>query len=451
MNFSLISKVLSHIWVLHLLCCILALLSCIPLLWPETSAPFSLPIPVAHVGSLILGAILCSLLGMIISCVHFLLKLSNLKAIWQICSWGALWGASALVFVQMSIEANIPSPYQDKQTEPIQQSDTLHQPNEKLTGPASLIIPVDPEPYSDELLVNAPNLLKLEKEHEEILADFLNQSPRWAFADKSDTFYTRPGHVILAPPATGGIPGSVHAAFRTIAEGEPMPAGFRAVQPGAPFPESEDGKDDIPDIALELSGKHYLLLAWRGTKHRQTAHKAINAAIATIDDQLQRLAEEPTRQTIDLLCTGHLKHRGSAPELRLCEPSNQYGIYQAEVYANPGRAGTLLLVIRQQGNEGKMLRLFSFPARYSSNPEEIFRHDIPGAIEPWMRDATISETATLFHPRAPYFAIACGQSHHYFGVSVELQFSPSGSNGATTETLLRRHYKVQAYDNSPEN
>ena len=451
MNSTLLSKVLTHIWVLHLLCCILALLSCVPILWPGTSLPLSIPLPIAHVGSLILGAILCSLVGMIISCVYFLLKLSNMRAIWQICNWGILWGCCALGFAKMAIEANIPSPYQNELSAPIQQSDTLHLPNEKLTGPASLLIQVDPEPYSDEFLVNAPNLLKLEKEHEEILADFLNQSPRWAFADKSDTFYTRPGHVILTPPATGGIPGSVHAAFRTIAEGEPMPAGFQAVHPGDPFPQPEEGKDDIPDIALELSGKHYLLLAWRGTKHRQTAHKAINAAIATIDDQLQRLADEPNQQTVELLCTGHYKHRGTVPELRLSEPSNQYGIYQAEVYANPGRAGTLLLVIRQLGNEGKMLRLFSFPARYSSNPEEIFRHDIPGATEPWMRDNTISEASTLFLPRAPYFAITCGQSHHYFGVSVELQFSPSGSDGAITETLLRRHYKVQAYDNSPEN
>ena len=111
---------------------------------------------------------------------------------------------------------------------------------------------------------------------------------------------------------------------------------------------------------------------------------------------------------------------------------------------DPGRPGTLLLAIRD--TDGNLLRLFSFPASYSNNPDELFRHDIPGAVSDWIRETSSTSPVGNFPHGAPFFAIKCGNSHQYFNVSIELQFSSSGTDGAVTETLLKRHYKVQAFE-----
>ena len=449
MSSSRLSTVLGTTWILHICCAATALLACIPILWPEESYPDFLAPVLPQPGQIIAGSVLASVVILLITCTHFLLRIKNLQAFLQLIYCSAIWGIGVLIFVEMAIEADVPSPYETAERQPIQETAILHQPTENITSPASLVIPIDPETSQANTIAAVPNLEKLEKEHEELLTAYITRSPRWAYADKGDTFYTRPGHVVLVPPSSGGIPGTVHATFRTVAEGEQLPDGFVPVKPGDAFPQPTAENEELPDIALMLSGKHHLLLAWRGTKHRDTAQKAINAAITTIDSQVQKLAENPTEETLERMCTGKRKRRGSTPGLRVVEPNNQYGIYQAEVYANTGRPGTLLLAIRDINDDNKLLRLFSFPARYSPDSQEIFRHDIPGSQEEWIRDSTVSDMAHLFPPGAPFFAIKCGESHNYFGVSFELQFAPSGSDATVPQTLLRRHYKVQAYENQP--
>ncbi len=447
MKEPLLSRIFRLSWVWHILCALAVLLACVPILWPLQELPWLSAEHAALAGRVVATALGGSVMVLIASCTYFLLHMRNVRAFFQLGGWCAVWAVGVFVFIRMAIEADAPAPYENSTEINTRQTYTIHQPNENLTGPSALVIPISPESHKADVLEQTPNLQLLETQHEELLAGYLEQAPRWAFADKSDTFYTKPGHVVLVPPATGGIPGTVHATFRTVAEGEPMPSGFLPVKPGEPFPEPANDKEELPDIALELSGKHYLLLAWRGTKHRETAHKAINAAIAAIDSRMQKLAETPTEETVARMCRGKIKRLGNTPELHLIEPNNQYGIYQAEVYANPGRPGTLLLAIRD--TEGNLLRLFSFPAQYSTNPAELFRHDIPGAVSDWMRENSTISSVGNFPLGAPFFAIKCGDSHQYFEVSVELQFSPSGTDGAVTETLIKRHYKVQAYENTP--
>lgn len=443
-----IISIVDSTWLPHSLCCLLALVACVPLLWP-TLADHRLQATLQpYCGPVILSSFICSVVLVCFCAVRYLLSMHNIRALWSICAWCMQWGIAALIFSQMAIEADVASPYEAATPHPIQQSDTLYTPSDKLTGPTALVIPIDPENYSADTIEPATNLVQLEREHEELLADFLSRSGRWAYAAQDDTFYTKPGHVVLIPPTSGGIPGTVHATFRSVTEGERLPDGFVVVSPGSTFPESAEERESVPDIALELSGKHYLLLAWRGTKHAETARKALNAAIAAIDTRLQRLAESPTTETAAFLCEGSRRFSGNKPELRLCEPNSQYGIYQAEVYANPGRPGTMLLAIRET-DSGKTLRVFSFPALYSDNPNEVFRHDIPGTTEEWQLHSTVSEADTLFPGGAPYFAIRTGDSHRYFGVTFEVKFSPQGRLGTETETLLRRNYKVQAYESKP--
>ena len=436
-------------WIPHSLCGLLALTACIPLLWPQLLDSSLQGLVKPYAGPVILGAIIASAILLGISCVRYLLRMQNLRALWQLVAWGIQWGLVVLIFIQMAIEADVASPYeQEEVSQPIQQTATLHSPTEKLTGPSVLTIPIEPDSYSADTIEAAANLVKLEREHEELLAKFLSTSGRWGFASNDDTFYTKPGHVVLVPPATGGIPGTVHASFRSVTEGERIPAGFVVATPGSAFPELEDAANSVPDIALELSGKHYLLLAWRGTKHRETACKALNAAIAAIDARLQQLADTPTQETANMLCAGKRSIRGNKPELRVSEPNGQYGVYQAAVYANPAQAGTLLLIIRDI-ESGKSLRVFSFPSQHSDNPDELFRHDIPGTTESWMRDSAITPAATIFPQGAPFFAICLGKSHHYFGVSFEVQFVPTGADSSQAQLLLRRNYTVQAYESTP--
>ncbi len=429
----------------HILCAAAVLLACEPILWLQPEEQLMPPVIAGHAGQIIATAVACSVFVLLASCTYLLLKLRNIRALITFLNWCIIWLISGYIFTEMAIKADPPPPYEYNAARPIQPTDTVHLPNENLTSPSALVIAIDPEPFDGSKLESIPNLQLLESEHEELLATYLEQAPRWAYADKSDIFYTKPGHVVLVPPARGGIPGTVHATFRTITEGEAMPSGFIPVKPGDDFPNPPTDKEEQPDIALELSGKHYLLLAWRGTKHRETARKAINAAIAAIDGRMQKLAERPTMETLERMCKGKGKRLGSIPELHLIEPNNQYGVYQAEVYANTGRAGTMLLAIRD--SEENMLRLFSFPARYSSNPNEVFRHDIPGDVSDWLIENFQSSPVGNFPTGAPFFAIKSGSSHQYFNVSFELQFSPNGTDGAQTETLLRRHYKVQAYEN----
>ena len=432
-------------WKFHTLCTATALLACIPLLWPDMMERDVQEFVSVYAGGLLLAAFLLSLLLGVLVVSYFLLKLRNLRAIGQLAAWCGLWGAGLLLFMLMAILADAPPVREWEKPQPIQKTDTLFTPQELLSGPDSLVIPINPDASPSGQIVSIPYLTRLEKEHEELLHTYLAQAARWAHSGEDDTFYTRPGHVVLTPPATGsGIPGLVHATFRRLVEGDPLPKDYVLVRPGDPFPGTSDNREQIPDMALDLGRSHYLLLAWRGTAHRETAHKAINAAITAIDNRMQPLADAPRPETIARLVEGKINTTGKTPELRLCEPPSQYGAYQAEIYANPGESGTLLLAIKDL-ESGRTLRLLNCPAHHSDNPNELFRHDIPGSLPLWLRMDGFGSIMKLFPPGMPLFAIREGVPHQYFGAAFEVWFNPSDITHPR-RMLLRRCYKVQAYE-----
>ncbi len=430
-------------WRLHISCAVLCLLACVPTLWPRFPLAEAAGGLAVYSGMVLLGSFCLSACMMVLVSVHLLLRLRNKKAILYMLAWCGQWAIAAALFVLMAIVADVPPLPLAEAAQPIQQTDTLHPANEELTGPSALVIPIRPEKFSAVVVVDTPNLKLLEEQHERVLTDFLEASPRWA-ALADDTFYSRPGHVVMVPPTTGGTPGLVHVCFRRLIEGEPLPQGFRVVKSGDSFPKATSGQEQVPDLALDLGRNHYLMLAWRGTSHAATAHKALNAAIAAVDSRMQELADSPTAETAAALNRGKLNITGHTPELRLCEPPAQYGAYQAEIYANPHEPGTLLVYIREL-ETNRTLRILNCPAQYSENANELFRHDLPGSVPLWMRDAGFSSSRTLFEPETPLFAIREGEPHRFFGVAFEVRFRPIDPR-RPSRLILRRCYKVEAYE-----
>ncbi len=443
MKATLLKRLFLSRWRLHTTCAVVCLLSCIPALWPrfplaEAGSPLA-----DYAGMVLLGSFCLSVCVMGLVFVHLLLRLRNRKAILFILAWSGQWTLALCIFVLMAIAADVPPLPVAETIQPIQKTDTLHPASEELTGSSALVIPINPEGFSASKVEETPNLKLLEETQERVLTAFLEASPRWA-ALSDDTFYSRPGHVVMVPPTTGGTPGLVHVCFRRLIEGEPLPKGFRVVKSGDPFPRAASGQEQVPDLALDLGRNHYLMLAWRGTSHAATAHKALNAAIAAVDSRMQPLAESPTPETAAALNRGKLNMTGHTPELRLCEPPAQYGAYQAEIYANPHEPGTLLVYIREL-ETNRTLRILNCPAQYSDNPNELFRHDLPGSVPLWMRDGGFSTSRKLFEPETPLFAIREGEPHRYFGVAFEVRFKPIDPR-QPSRLILRRCYKVEAYE-----
>ncbi len=439
----LLARILLSRWRLHATCAVLCLLACVPALWPRLPLAKEEPLIASYAGTLLLGAFSLSAGIMLLMEVHLLLRLRNKKAILYLLAWSGQWALACVVFVLMALAADVPPLPVTEVSQPIQQTDTLHPADEELTGPAALVIPIAPESFSASFVEATPNLKLLEEKHEEVLTHFLEASPRW-FARDDDTFYSRPGHVVMVPPTTGGTPGLVHVCFRCMVEGDPLPQGYQVVKSGEPFPRAAAGQEQVPDLALDLGRNHYLLLAWRGTSHEVTAHKALNAAIAAVDSRMQELADSPSAETAAALNRGKLNMTGHTPELRLCEPPAQFGAYQAEIYANPQEPGTLLVYIRDL-ETNSTLRILNCPAQYSTNPNELFRHDLPGSVPQWMRDGGFSTSRHLFEAETPLFAIKEGEPHHYFGVAFEVRFKPIDPR-QPSRLILRRCYKVEAYE-----
>ncbi len=441
MRATWLKRLLLSRWRLHTVCALLSLIACIPILWPRLLTE-DVEGVLPYAGLMLFCVFSASAAFMVLAEVHMLLRLRNRKALFYILSWCSVWALACGVFVLMAIAADVPPLPVQEGPQPIQQTDTLSPANEELTGPSALVIPITPESFSDSVVEDTPNLRVLEALHDRVLTDFLEASPRWA-AQSDDTFYSRPGHVVMVPPVTGGTPGLVHVCFRRLVEGEPLPQGYLVVKSGEPFPKAPAGKQ-VPDIALDLGRNHFLLLAWRGTTHKTTAHKALNAAIAAVDSRMQGLADSPTRETAAALNLGKLNMTGHTPELRLCEPPAQFGAYQAEIYANPHEPGTLLVYIRDL-ETNSTLRILNCPAQYSENPNELFRHDLPGSIPPWMRGGEFSDLHHLFAPGVPLFAIREGEPHKYFGVAFEVRFKPIDPR-KPSRLILRRCYTVEAYE-----
>ena len=429
---------------LHVIGVIAALIACIPILFPEVCPLNAEEAVLGYAGGALLTAFGISTVLMFISAATHMLRLSNTRAISQLTKWILCWGAGVAMFVLLAILADVQPPATEEDNFPIQSSDHLYSPKEQLNGPSSLVIPIDTKKQQAEKVTETPNLTALENEHEELFKSYIERSPRWTGQEGDDTFYSKPGHLVMVPPTTSGAPGLVHVCFRTLVEGDPLPQGFTVVHPGGDFPNGGEDNKLISDIALDLGRNHFLLLAWRGSDHRQTAYKAINAAIAATDSRMQPLREAPTQETVERLLNGRESYPGKAPEFRLSEPIAQEGAYQAELYANPGGPGIILVYIKELSS-GETLRLLNCQARYSDNTEELFRHDIPGSVPDWVRSNTEGDISNIFPANTPLFAIRRGPQHQYFGVAFEVWFKPSDVR-EQRRLLLRRCYKVQAYD-----
>lgn len=429
---------------LHALAVVVALLACVPMLFPEICPIHTEETVLYYAGYTLLSATGISTLLMILSASTHMLRLNNTRAFSQFTKWIFCWGTGVAFFMLLAITADVEPPSTEQDDLPIQATDHLFLPKDQLNGPASLVIPIETKDQQADTVTETPNLTFLENEHEELLRNYLNRAPRWTGQDGDDTFYSKPGHLVMVPPTVSGAPGLVHVCFRSLVEGDPLPEGFAVVHPGGDFP-TEIGEDKpVTDIAVDLGKNHFLLLAWRGSSHRETAYKAINAAIAATDTRMQPLKEAPTQETMERLLNGRESYPGSAPEFRLSEPISQEGAYQAELYANPGEPGTILMYIKEL-DSGQTLRLLNCPARYSDNPEELFRHDIPGSMPEWIRSETKGDISNIFPANTPLFAIRRGPQHQYFGVAFEVWFKPSDVR-EQRRLLLRRCYKVQAYD-----
>lgn len=454
MTKRIFKKYLLSSWRIHAICCIAATLSGILIIWPRT-APRAWRLEAGdYAGIVIAVAFLASLGFMVLITSWLLLKLRNTRAIIHFSSWLGLWSGTAALFMLLAIIGDPPPPMAKELPQPIQQTDTLHIPHDYLMGPEALLIPISPENYSADRIVHTPALTQLEKEHKEQLQIYISSAPRWAHSSTDDTFYTKPGHVVMEPPSAKGTPGHIHVAFRKIAEGEPIPEGYTVIKPGEPFPSATEEAAPIPDFALDLGGNHYLLLAWRGAAHRETAFKAINAAISAVEARFKPLAEDPSAETIEKMIKGKPATLGSTPEIRLCEPPGQYGTYQAELFLNPGEEGTVLLIVKDI-EKGETLLVLNCPALYSNNENELFRHDIPGSLPEWMRSAQFSNSNTLLAPGTPLFFVRQGESHHYFGAAFEVWFSPANSPHQR-KLIMRRCYKIQsceinAHEKTPTN
>lgn len=441
----------------HALCCVLALLSCVVILWPQVYLPDAWEATIiSYAGIALLCSMLASLLLLSITTITTLLHLHYRSAMQHLLRWGGLWALCAGVFVMMAWLANVPLPKDGvAETAPIQAADTLPlTPNDMLTGPQALFIVLPQELTGDtavDTVAAAPNLTRLERDHNKLLERYLNQSPRWSLCMDDDTFYSKPGHVVMSPAASGsGIQGLVHVAFRHLVEGDPVPAGYTIVKPGDPMPPHPEGSEQVDDLAIDLGLNHYLLLAWRGTSHTETARRALNAALTTVDAMVQPLAEQPTPATLQHLLTGKRNIISDTPNMLLSQPPAQYGAYQAELYVNPGEPGTLLLRVAEAETDTP-LRLFRCPALYSANPGELFRHDIPNAGSTLHSGTLLGNIPGLLPEKAPLFVIRRGESHQFFDVVFELWFQPA-STLKPRRLLLRRIYRVQAYEdpNPPE-
>lgn len=430
-----------------------ALAACVPILIPFTEIPDKHLMIKDACGWIILLCMVLSCAQLICSTVHFFLKMQNLRAIAQVIAFFGVWSVAIMFFTLIAVEANAPSPYPQETQRNVEKEDVIHEAKDRLMGPSTLCsylkIEANDEEEEQTTLQEANNLVELEKNHAAIFEKYLNEAPKWANSANDDTFYSKAGHVVLVAPANSGIPGTVHAAFRSLSAGEQLPKGYHVIAPGDALPPAEDEESEIPDLALDLGGKRYLMLAWRGVSNRDFAFRAINAAIKEIDTELAPLAKEPVETTIHQLIRGKESIKGKETKLLISEPSSQFGIYQAEIFANTGQAGTLMLVIRERETRQPLL-IFSQAARFSDNENELFRHDIPLSLHDTEGSRRMGQHAKLFDDKAPYFAIREGESYRYFVVTAEVHFSPAGSIGDHTELLLRRHYNVQAYEKVEE-
>lgn len=448
-------------WFWHALCCVAALACCVPVLWDDLLPPEWQSMARWYCGCGIMGAFLISVALIAITSMRKLLRLHNLSAVMHALVWGGQWFCAWLIFVAMAYVANVPLPKDVAATS--EEDIELRAPGEALTGPESLVIPIEPERFAADKVAPVPNLsllgnanmqkkkrITLHGDNAHLLDEYISRSPRWSVYTEDDTFYTKPGHVVMLPNVEGAKPGIVHVAFRRVTGGATLPEGYVCVKPGDPMPMRTEGNAPVTDIAIDLECDYYLLLAWRGVSHAETIRRSLNASIATVDSMLHPLAtaleqaqpnqESGVMDTLDAMLAGSQSISAENPELLVCEPPTQYGAYQAEVYVNPGEPGRIIMKL-MDAKTGTTLRFFNIEAKYSDNPTEFFRHDVPGDAG---NISSFGDIPGLLPRKAPLFAVKEGAPHEFFGVAIEVSFRPSSPLKPQRVLIPKRYYRMQA-------
>ena len=438
-----ITRLLLSSWKVHSICCLTVILCSIPLLWPPTLPEYLAWVTDSLYGNLITLAFVVSALLGTFTVLYSLFRLRYTRSLLNLLAWCVLWSATAGVWVSMALSADVAPLPAPRDSSPIQQTNDLYSPNDELKGPSSLVKKlILPDEENTSQLAYTPNMLKLETEHRDIFETYLKSVPRWAYLSKSSAFYAEPGHMIFSLPVRRQNPKLVHVCFRYIEDGTELPEGFVVVRPGEPMPNPPEGAP-MPDLAVNLGSKHFLLIACRGMQSVEESRRVINATLRTIDARLQKLADKPVQATIDTAVQGVRSFSGSTPELLLCEPPTQSGTYQAEVYCNPREAGELMMIITHM-TTGKVLRLFSCPARYSSDETQLFRHDFPGDIAADCSNLKHLNKDGLLPNNVPLFTIMEGEAHRFSPVVVEVWFTPKNQQ-SERKLILRRCYKIQSF------
>ncbi len=402
----------------HFIFWILALLASTPLLWPRMlPRPWRAAAP--HVcGYIIAATVLLSFILLCVSCVRMLARLHNLRTLGQIVLCGLQWLTACGLFAVLAYVADVAPPQErisPERKKPIPVARVKPPPpipSDVLSGPRALVIPIElPDGDGDAappILREPSHLLALEEKHPDLLDSYIAESPRWGTSKGDLAFFSRPWHVVMPVRESGA---SVHAAFMSISVGQQVPSEYRIVKAGSPLPIAEQARgQQLPDLALELGGSHYLLLAWRGPANPIQALRAVDAAIHEVDSMVKPLAESPTQNTLKALCAG--SHEAESIEeiespILVSEPYAHSGLYQAQILANPGRDGSLVVDVVDSETK-KLLVRFETPARFSRNPNELFCYDIPSDVPAPQRQPLISggfipdNDAPLFMiPRAP--------------------------------------------------
>ncbi len=438
---SMIGRMIQSYWVLHALAATIFLLSTVPMLWPQLAPAGTLP----TMGWIFLGSFAVSFALAAIFIIYELLHLRNQIALLRVLSFLGVWVTTLTLSVLLTYRAKVPMDKQLVQEAP-QLDITRYEANEKLHGESSLVVQIKLSESTSENIQESPQLVALERDHPEIFQYYLQQSPRWS-EHSSDSFYAQLGHVeIILKDKDNNSRGVVHAAFRAITEGEEMPQGYTVIKPGeklTPLAEEKERRG-IPDIALDLGGNYFLLLAWRGIDDAALALRGVNDSIRYIDSHFDTLVKNPTREQVDHMVTGTKQYKLKQPDLRLSEPPSQYGTYQAEIYANPKEAGQLLLLIKESKNHN-VLRVISCYARYSDNDDEYFLHEIPSDLPNWFGRQEWAPGRLMLDQGIPLFTIKRGDSDITFDADFEVWFAPSDST-KEKQLILSKRYRVHPCD-----
>lgn len=437
--FSAIGSILQSYWALHLCCALLLLLSTIPMLWPEW-----LPEPIVlQAGKLFLICFLVSVLLMVIFVVREFLHLQNQRAILRFISFLFIWVLAGLASIGLTYLAKVPMDRELVEKAP-ELDIKVYTSNEELMGESSLLIYIKLDEEKTSHINDCSNLVLLESEHPEIFKLYLQHSPRWS-ENAPEALYAQLSQVEFSFKDQEDKPrGAIQADFRFIPEGQEMPKGYTVAKPGDPLPEtnSDTSKRISPDLAIDLGGNYFLLLAWSGVDDRALALQCFNAALRYINASVDSLAKNPNKEQLERMGKGGKKFRKKQAELLLCEPPSQFGTYQAEIYANPREAGQLLLLIKDSKSRD-VLRLISCYAKYSDNEQEYFLHEIPADLPNWLGRQEWAPGKLMLSQGIPLFTIKRGEDNISFDADFEVWFAPSDAT-KSKRLILTKRYRVQS-------